>query len=251
MKKDLFSLQSKKYAKYRISYPKEIYKEIYKILKKNKIPFEFAWDCGTGNGQVAKELAKKFSIVYATDISENQIKEAIKKPNIFYSIEPAENTSLKDNSINLITVAQALHWFEFEPFYEEIKRVSKKPAILAIWCYSTCIIRDSKINRLFNQFYKNILGPYWEKERKYVEEGYQNIDIPFRKILEKNIEFIKNFTKSKFVGYLSTWSSVQKYIEIHNQNPIYFFKKEIEPYWNSKEKKEILFPIHLKIFLIE
>lgn len=251
MTKDLFSIQSKNYAKFRITYPKEIYKEIYKILKKNKIPFESAWDCGTGNGQVAKELSKKFQIVYATDISKNQIKEAIKKPNIFYFIESAENTTLKDNSINLITVAQAFHWFKFNQFYKEIKRVTKKPAILAIWCYSTCIFKDSKLNQLFYNFYKNILGSYWEKERKYVEEGYQNIKIPFKTILEKKIEYIIIFKKSKFLGYLSTWSSVQKYIQINNKNPLDFFKREIFYLWDPKQKKEILFPIYLKIFLIE
>ena len=119
--KDNFLKQSATYSKYRPDYPKELYEFISSNVKKKQA----AWDCGTGNGQAAKELAKIFEKVFATDISQQQIENAGQRENIFYSVEPAEQTTFSHNSFDLVTVAQALHWLRVDDFYTQVKRVAK------------------------------------------------------------------------------------------------------------------------------
>ena len=169
-----FSSGSSEYAVYRPTSPKEL----YDFLLQHVTGHEAAWDCGTGNGQVASILAEHFITVYATDISSKQLENAIKKDNIIYKEERAEHSSLPDNSVDLITVGQAFHWFDFDPFCIEVKRVARPGALLAIWTYSLLNIDKSVIDEAINDFYFNTVGPFWDNERKYVDEGYQNIAIP-------------------------------------------------------------------------
>src|SRR5689334_20990349 len=113
--KDNFSSQSEKYQQFRPTYPDELYTFLFAQVDSKEV----AWDCGTGNGQVAKELSKQFRLVYATDISENQIKNASRADNITYQVESAEQSSFPDKCFDLVTVAQAIHWFDFDAFYRE------------------------------------------------------------------------------------------------------------------------------------
>jgi ubiquinone/menaquinone biosynthesis C-methylase UbiE len=124
--KDNFSIQSASYAAYRPSYPVELYNFLLPLVatKKN------AWDCGTGNGQVAKVLSGYFVNVYATDISGQQINHAVKKNNIFYSVGEAEKACFGNDMFDMITVAQAIHWFDLDAFYKEVKRTLKPGGLL-------------------------------------------------------------------------------------------------------------------------
>ena len=131
MAKDLFSKQSDLYARYRPTYPKELYEYILSFVKEKNT----AWDCATGNGQAAVVLADHFKKVIATDISAAQIDKAIKKENIEYSVCPAESTPFEENTFDLVTVAQAYHWINWKEFKKEVTRVCKPGAIIAIWVY--------------------------------------------------------------------------------------------------------------------
>ena len=175
--KDNFSKQSAIYARYRPTYPQDLYDFILSHVTGK----QSAWDCGTGNGQAAKELSKVFTKVFATDISQKQIDNAVHADNIFYSVQPAEQTDFPDNSFDLVTVAQALHWFRFDEFYKEVKRVTKPAAFFAGWTYSLLRISD-EIDQLIEYHHYNTLSGYWDDERKYVDEEYRNIPFPFAKI---------------------------------------------------------------------
>src|SRR5690606_31022464 len=94
-----------------------------------------AWDCGTGNGQVASKLAKTFGEVFATDQSQAQIDQAIPASNIRYSVQPAEKTDFNEEQFDLIVVAQAIHWFDFDRFYAEVRRTGKRHAVLCVMGY--------------------------------------------------------------------------------------------------------------------
>lgn len=176
--KDNFSTQSADYAIYRPTYPQALYDYLFDMVK-NK---ETAWDCATGNGQVARVLAQHFDAVYATDISENQLKNALKLPNITYKVEPAEQISVENNSFDLITVAQAIHWFNFEAFYGEVKRTLKPDGLFAVIGYGLMVI-DKKVDAAVHKLYEDILGKYWDSERRYIEEGYKTIPFPFEEII--------------------------------------------------------------------
>jgi ubiquinone/menaquinone biosynthesis C-methylase UbiE len=243
MHKDLFSKQSKNYSLYRPHYPKEIFEHIISFVNEK----EKAWDCATGNGQAATALADYFTTVIATDISEQQLKEAIQKPNIVYQIAAAESTLFNDNEFDLITIAQAYHWLNWKEFKKEATRVAKHGAIIAAWCYYGLYTNEEKLNQLYNHFYLNIIGEYWDDERKFVDEQYQSVDFDFDPLPERKFVTEVIWKKSQFLGYLNSWSSVQKYKQINHASPLFLIADDLNELWNDEERKKISFPIALKL----
>ena len=213
--KDNFSHQSADYANFRPQYPKEIFDEIKTRLKSSTC----AWDCATGNGQVAKELSKFFEDVKATDISKNQLNQAPKLANINYSVQTAEKVDFPDNSFDLITVAQAIHWFNFDKFYTEVKRTLKNDGIFVVLGYS--LFRSNpETNKIMDDFYYNIIGPYWDEERKYLDDGYKSIPFPFQEIETSEVFFKEEWQLERLIGYLKTWSAVKHFIDKNGYDPV-------------------------------
>jgi len=237
---DLFSKHSEQYAEFRPTYPEALYQFIFSQLNS----FNAAWDCGTGNGQAARVLAGKFKNVFATDISAKQIEHAVKSDNIFYSVA-GEEASLQDKSIDLITVAQAIHWFDLDKFYREVKRVAKPNAVIAIWGYSLLSI-NSDIDVHLKHFYKNVVGPFWNKERKLIDEEYKTIPFPFEEIGSPAFEFSFEWTKDQLEGYLTTWSAVQKYIQTNQVNPVVKLMAETTSFW-AQDRLKVTFPLFLRL----
>lgn len=240
--KDNFSIQSDNYAKYRPAYPTEFYDYLYSLIPASHA----AWDCGTGNGQVAFELAKKFDHVFASDISESQIKNALQSKNIVYSIQAAELTSFKNDQFDLIIVAQAIHWFDFDKFYSEVRRTGKSNAILCVLGYGKIEISE-EMNRVINNFYRNVIGSYWDKERKYIDENYKTIPFPFEEYTAPDFVNKIQWSLEYLIGYLNTWSAVKHFISKNNYNPLDALKKEIEILWGDSEEREVRFPLLLRI----
>ena len=240
--KDNFSIQSETYAKYRPVYPKELFDCITSFSPSKKL----VWDCGTGNGQSAAELCKYFDKVYATDISKKQIDNAVQANNITYALEPAEQTFLENNSVDLITVSQALHWFDFDKFYKEAKRVSKQEGIIAAWTYNLLQI-DPITDKIIHHYHFDTLGSYWDKERTHVNDSYANIPFPFKLIATPAFSIKVNWNLEDLEGYLNTWSALQKFISINNFNPVEGLIEEIKQNWPVDEIRPIQFPLTLKI----
>ena len=202
---------------------------------------------GTGNGQVALLLSKSFKNVYASDISAEQLAQAQTEKNICYSLEPAENTSFSNNSFDLITVAQAIHWFDFTAFNTEVQRVLKPNGIIAIWGYSLLRI-NPEIDEIIDNFYNTIIGTYWNKERHHVDAHYKTIVFDFDEIkVTQKFEIHTQWTLSHLKGYFNSWSSVQNYITLNQgDNPVDSLIKEISTKWKS-ESRSVKFPIFLRI----
>lgn len=178
-----------------------------------------AWDCGTGNGQAALELSNYFDRVFATDISEQQINNAAARDNITYTVQRAEQTSFENNSFDLITVGQAIHWFDFSKFYHEVDRTLKPNGSIAVFGYSLVTI-DPDIDKVIHYFYEDVVGSYWDKERRYVDAHYQTIPFPFKEIKAPTIIAKYDWTLEQLTGYLQTWSASQHYIDRNNEDPI-------------------------------
>ncbi|WP_037314819.1 class I SAM-dependent methyltransferase [Salegentibacter sp. Hel_I_6] len=238
--KDNFSSQSSFYARYRPTYPQEL----YAFLKRNLAETEKAWDCGTGNGQVAGELSKFFREVKASDISKQQLENAVKHSNIDYSLQPAEKTNYPDNSFDLITVAQAFHWFKFDAFFNEAKRVLKPNGIIAIIGYSL-FKSNPETNKIIEDFYENLIGPYWDVERKYLDEHYQTIPFPFREIKSPQFKQEYLWTFGHLIGYLKTWSAVKHYENAKGENPVDLVKNDLQKAFGNQNK--VVFPILTRI----
>ncbi|EIJ39436.1 methylase involved in ubiquinone/menaquinone biosynthesis [Galbibacter orientalis DSM 19592] len=236
---DNFSTDSGNYAKYRPTYPKEFIEEISHHVNYKKS----ALDIGTGNGQVAVVLSEIFAQVNAIDISENQLKNAIQLPNIEYQVSRAEETPFYNQYFDLITVGQAFHWFDFDAFYEEAKRILKPGGVLALFGYG--VLRGSAdFNAKMNVFYEEVIGSYWDKERIYIDEKYQNINFPFNEINLSKDYFIKvNWTLAQLKGYLESWSAVKKYEKQNNENPVEDFIQLL----SGIEKISLEFPVFYRI----
>lgn len=240
--KDNFSRQADLYAQYRPDYPAALFEYIMQFVPVKKT----AWDCATGNGQSAIILSGYFEQVIATDISSKQLNNAAKANNIHYSVQPAEHTTIENNSIDLITVAQAIHWFDYEKFYAEAVRVAKEHSVIAVWCYSLLKINPA-IDAIINEYHFTTLANYWDTERKYVDEGYQNIPFPFEKIETPAFAIEKYWTIDELEGYLNTWSALQKFVAVNGYNPVPELIKNISPHWGSNAQQKIIFPIHLRL----
>jgi len=243
--KDNFSKQADSYAKYRPQYPQQLFDFILKHVSEK----QNAWDCATGNGQSAKVLAKVFQNVMATDISQKQLDKAERANNIQYSLQPAEQTNFTENSFDLITVSQALHWFATEEFYKEVSRVAKPESVFAAWSYSLLFI-SPEIDKLIRSYYTDVVGPYWDAERKYVDEEYKTILFPFREIESPKFDMRYYWTVEELEGYFNTWSALQKFVSVNNYNPVPDIIGQLKPYWTN-ERMEILFPLHVRLGKID
>jgi SAM-dependent methyltransferase len=240
--KDNFSSESDNYAKYRPTYPAIFFDYLNSILPSKKK----AWDCGTGNGQVAYELAKTFDCVFATDISQSQINNALQADNINYSVQPAEETNFEKDQFDLIVIAQAIHWFDFERFFEEVRRTAKRGGIICAVGYGRIEV-SKQIDLRITHFYQEIIGAYWDKERKYVDEHYETIPFPFNEIQAPRFVNKLQWTRERLLGYLNTWSAVNHFIKRNGYNPVDQFEHELDGYWDNGQTKEVRFPLILRI----
>jgi len=243
---DNFSISANEYAAYRPESPKEIFEFLYRHATR----FECVWDCGTGNGQVAAKLAERYATVYATDISAEQLKNAIRKNNIIYLQERAELTTLHGNSVDLITIAQAIHWFDFDDFYKEVPRVARPDALIAAWTYSLLKL-SPEVNRVIDHLYMDITYAYWDKERRMVDEGYSTIPFPFEEIPAPEMQIVKSFTLPQLAGFLRTWSGVKHYTKKEQKDPVSLVLPDLEKAWGSDEKLEVRWPVHLRVGIVK
>ena len=244
--KDNFSTQSEQYAKYRPTYPPALFDYLKSIITNR----ENAWDCGTGNGQVAAELSIFFKQVYATDISQQQIDLAVQSHNIEYSLQPAEKTNFPNHFFDLVIVAQAIHWFDFEKFYAEVRRTSKPNAFIVVTGYGGLEVAP-EIDQIKKEFYKNVVGPYWDKERKYIDENYTTIPFPFKEIQAPALVNKFEWDIDHLIGYINTWSAVKHFIKQNGYNPVDKIYSSIEQYWGKERIREVCFPLLLRIGLVQ
>jgi ubiquinone/menaquinone biosynthesis C-methylase UbiE len=226
--KDHFSVIAEKYGKYRPDYPAPLFKFLASIAPGN----DLAWDCATGSGQAALGLATYFHKVIATDASSRQIENAVQNEKISYSVAPAHQTTLQTGSIDLITIAQALHWFEFDRFYKEANRVLKQNGIIAAWTYNLLTI-SPELDLLIKHFYLNVVGEFWPPERKLVENGYRNIPFPFNILPSPSFCMSAKWTIKQLTGYIGTWSAVKRYRENKGNDPVESIEKELIRFWDN------------------
>ncbi len=241
---DLFSGHADQYAQYRIDYPAELYAFILARVPARQT----AWDCATGNGQVAAALADVFTQIEATDISEKQLTQATQRPNIHYQVGPAERTNFPDGHFDLITVAQALHWFDVDTFHAEVRRVAKPGAVLAEWGYGLNQINEA-VDTLVLDFYRNRVGPYWDSRRRLIDEQYATLPFPFADVQHADFVVRRTWPLERFLNYLRTWSSVQTYKFENGDDPVSALGDALLPIW-GKGDKEVRFPVFMRAGLV-
>jgi len=206
-----------------------------------------AWDCATGNGQAARDLARYFDRVVATDASPEQVAHAVPAANVEYRVAAAESSGLEAGSTDLVTVAQALHWFVRESFFDEVRRVAVPGGILAAWSYGWCHA-GSDVESLLRGFEDGTVGPYWNPERRWVVERYRTIPIPFEEVPAPTFELRAEWTLSQLGAYLSSWSAVSNYRQKHGDDPVPPVLERIAKYWGRPDRtREITWPLNIRV----
>jgi ubiquinone/menaquinone biosynthesis C-methylase UbiE len=226
--KDFFSGHAVEYDAYRPTYPQALFKQLAALAPGH----ERAWDCATGNGQAAQGLAPYFRTVIATDASAKQLGRATPHAGISYLVGTAEHAPLEDRSVDLVTVAQALHWLRLPEFYAEVRRVARPGAAFAAWCYGLSTFNPA-IDAVIYRLYEDILGTYWAPERRHVEAGYTTLEFPFEPLAISPVQMTAEWDLHHLVGYLGTWSSAQAYQKKHGADPIELIQAELEEAWGD------------------
>jgi len=241
--KDHFSGHAGDYARYRPDYPPEL----FEFLAQAASRLELAWDCGTGSGQAALGLAAYFDRVIATDPSPQQIRNAVRHERIGYFAAPAEQTDIPSHTVDLITVAQALHWFRFEAFYDEARRVLRPDGMIAVWCYGLSRINPA-VDRAVHHYYMNVVGPYWPPERRYIDEKYRTIPFPFAEVPVPEFHMKMEWSLDEFMRYLHTWSATQRFLEKNEQNPLDMIHRALARAWGQAGVRQtVRWPIYLRL----
>ncbi len=239
---DHFSARAVGYAAYRPSYPAGL----FRWLAESSPGRDLAWDCGTGSGQAAVGLAPYFGRIVATDASASQLEHAKAAPNIEYRVAPAESSGLGDRSVALVTVAQALHWFDRSRFFAEAGRVLRPRGLLACWMYNLMQV-DGEFDRLILHLYTDIVGPYWPGDRVLVDQNYRTIELPFPEFEPPSFEMTEQWSFQHVVGYLRTWSAVSRYLKETGRDPVALIEPELLAAWGDPgPTRTIRWPLALR-----
>lgn len=238
-----FDQGGRAYARFRPEYPPQLATFLASLAPDKRL----AVDVGCGNGQLTRLLAPHFSAVVGLDPSVDQIANTIANEPITYRCAPAEHLPLADNSVSLITAAQAAHWFDLPAFYREVRRVGVPGGILALISYGVLNLEPA-LDERFQKFYREEIGPYWPPERKLVDTGYATIDFPFDELTVPSLEIRLNWHLSEFLGYLLTWSAVRRAREAGCDEVLLGFANDISEAWgDGNTRRSIVWPINMRI----
>ncbi len=238
----LFSTVAREYANFRPGYPPELFTWLARAAPAN----EAVWDCGCGSGQASIALAQHFAVVFATDVSPEQIAAAKPHDRVHYSVAPAERPELPDAAVDLVTVAQALHWFDVDAFYAEARRVARPGALLAVWNYPRPRFADAELDRRFLDFYSGVVGPYWPPERRHIEANYRTLPFPFQELVHPDFALTLHWNLEQVLGYVSSWSATARYRQSNADDPLPRLRAALQAIWPAGGKAEVHLPIGLR-----
>jgi SAM-dependent methyltransferase len=240
---DQFSEIASDYARYRPRYPESLFRYLSSLAPARGL----AWDCGTGNGQAAIGLTPFFERVIATDASELQIANAIRHPKVTYLAVPAEQSGLEPGSVDLLTVTQALHWFDLGAFYKEVRRILKEGGVIGASAYDLPLLSGT-IDPILRRFHDEIVGPMWLPQNRLVQDSFSTMPFPFEEVKPPAFEIRHDWNFEHFTGYLHTWSAVRRYLAQKGEDPVLVIIDELRQAWGeSGGGRVVTFPLRLRV----
>jgi SAM-dependent methyltransferase len=241
--KDHFSRQAGDYSRYRPGYPPQLIEYVASLAPHRRL----AVDCATGNGQAALALAEHFDEIVAVDGSAAQLANAQAHPRVRYVQTLAEQLPVGPGTVALVAVAQAIHWFDFDRFHAECRRVLAPGGVLAAWTY-TVFRAGGPIDEVVDRFYHGTVGPFWPPEREYVQQAYRTIPFPWVEIDPPPFELQTDWSLEQALGFFASWSSVQRYKDAHGgEDPLPAFERELATVWPAGSTARLVWPIHLRV----
>lgn len=243
MASNWFDQGGKRYARFRPEYPHALSDFLARIAPAHRL----AVDVGCGTGQLTLHLARAFDAVTGLDPSQDQIANAAHQANVRYICAPAEKLPLPDTCADLITAAQAAHWFDLPAFYAEARRIAVRGGVLALISYGVLVL-DEKLRERFTRFYYDEIGPFWPPERKLVDSGYAGIDFPFDPIEPPRMEIRKDWDLEQTLGYISTWSAVRRAREAGREELLKNFADDLAALWgDAAQTRAVAWPINMRV----
>ncbi len=240
---DHFAPVAATYAEFRPRYPEALFDWLAARVPAR----ELAWDCACGSGQATLGIARRFARVVATDASADQLAGAPAHQRVSYQVAPAEASGLADASVDLIAVAQALHWFDLSRFHAEARRVLKPGGLLAAWSYGVLTLGDPDLDALARRFHDVTLGPYWPAQRRLVERSYRDLDFPFDELAVPAFELVAHWPLAHLLGYFRSWSATARYRAAHGADPVAALAQELAPRWGDPTaSRRIVWPLALR-----
>lgn len=229
---DHFSSVAAGYAAFRPQYPASLFDWLASVCRRHDV----AWDCACGSGQASRPLASHFDFVVGTDASVMQLAESITHDKTRFVAAASERVPLAGGIVDLVSVAQALHWFVGEPFYAEVRRVVRSGGVFAAWTYGMPQMVPEAVERVVHDFIDGPLGPYWPPEIRMVLDGYASIELPFEEMKPPSFEMEAEWTLATFLGFVRTWSAVGRYVEERGQDPVPRLAEQLAKYWEGGGK---------------
>ncbi|MDX2436252.1 MAG: class I SAM-dependent methyltransferase [Acidobacteriota bacterium] len=231
--RDHFSGVAADYARYRPDYPAALFDWLAEVAPRREV----AWDCACGSGQATVPLAEVFASVAATDVSLTQLSNRPPLDNAVFSAAAAEAVPLRDRSVDLVTVGQALHWFDLEAFFTEVHRVLRPGGVVAVWTYGMPEVDDPEIGTVIRGFIDDTLGPWWPPEVVHVLDGYASFELPFADIEPPRLEMEVRWTLRRFLAFVRTWSGVGRYREVRGEDPVEELAAKLRSRWGIPERR--------------
>jgi len=240
--KDHFSGHAAAYSAHRPHYPAALFAWLASLTAQR----ERAWDCATGGGQAALALTAHFERVLASDASEAQIANAAPHPRIDYRVARAEDSGLATASVQLVSVAQAYHWFDHAVFAAEVRRVLQPGGLLAVWGYAQQRVGND-VDPILLRYYGEVVGTYWPAERRHVETAYRDLPFPFAELPVSDFEMSAEWTREQLLAYLGTWSATQRYIAAGHADPLPALDAELAARWADATPRRVCWPLFLRL----
>jgi SAM-dependent methyltransferase len=241
MSADHFTPVAGQYASFRPTYPAALFDWLASLTPQHAL----AWDCGAGSGQASAPLAQRYERVLATDLSAAQLAAAPRLPNVEYREAPAEASGLPEHSADLVTVAQAMHWFDLPGFHAEVRRVLKPQGVIAVWGYNRLLLPDAAVQQAVDRFYEEKIGSYWPPERVHAENGYRDLPFPFARIATPHFALTQTWSREQLLGYLRSWSAVARFKAAQGYDPVNALAAEIAALWPEGKMLQVEWPLFL------
>jgi SAM-dependent methyltransferase len=238
-----YSPYADQYAHSRPTYPPELFDRLAALLDRR----ELAWDCATGSGQAARDLVSRFAHVVATDVSGEQIRHAPQHPRIEYRVTPAERSGLDDASVDLVTVASALHWFDLDAFYAEAQRVLRTGGVLAAWSYHVGRV-EPPFDRVFRWLYDDVLSTYFDPGARLVDDRYETLTLPGASVDIGSLHVRAAWDLGHMERFIASWSGARRYAEKRGENPVALVAHELAKLWGDPTRVHtIRWPLYIRV----
>lgn len=242
MEKNYFYSCSSDYSRFRPDYPVDLFRFLESLCRDRRQ----AWDCGAGTGQATAGLAGRFEAVFASDISFDQIAQAAPRPGVYYFVGSAGSAPIRSASLDLVVVAQALHWFDLDKFFQEVRRILKPGGVIGVWCYRFPSV-DSRVDAVLKYLNGEILRESWPQRRRLVDQAYQTIAFPFREVATPDFRMEEEWNLDRYLGYLGTWSAVHVYRERKGADPLIRIRSDLLKAWRQGSRaRKIKWSLHLR-----